>query len=391
MQKKSYKILQLLPTLDYGGVDQGVLQVARHLKRQGHSPLVMSRVGRLTPPLIAEGIDHIPADIGAKNPLKMLCNIRRLKQYIRDTGVDLVHARSRAPAWVGYAATRALKIPFVTTFHGAYGLDPALKKHYNKVMAKADKVIAVSRFIENHVTDNYGDVLKPGALVRIDRGIDVTQFQANSIGKSEIQTLRTLWDVPSHHKIILMPGRVRRIKGHDLVLSAVENLPTDLRNHITLVFLGPADPDDAFVISLKHAMAMSPLKAHVRLVPPTMKMAAAYAASDLVVQGSRWPESFGRTVVEAMAMGTPIIGPNIGAVPELITPETGWLFEAGNVADLTRKISQALPMRLDNEMLNARRNMIQAAMARVQTYYSEARMLDHTTALYTTLIEAYQR
>lgn len=379
--KRQYKILQLLPGLDHGGVEQGVVQISRYMTQLGHDSLVMSREGRLVPGIIDNGGQHIVRDIGAKNPFKLVQNIAFLKSFIRKNKIDLVHARSRMPAWAAYFATRTLKVPFVTTFHGVYGLTPPLKKYYNQVMAKADRVIAVSQFIENHVKDHYDDYLGKAALVRIERGIDLSFFDPQTVSDEDKLTLRQQWHVPPGKKIVLMPGRIRRIKGHDVVIQAISQLPESLRDQLILVFLGPANANDPFFNELKSQVAASPIAAQIRFAPPTLHMNHAYGASDVVIQGARWPESFGRTVVEAMAMRKPVIGANIGAIPELIATNTGWIFDPENPGHLAAQLKEVFttsPAKLDL--------MSKAAIKHVKEHFSQDRMLSRTVDLYDELI-----
>src|SRR5262245_4092391 len=210
---KGPRILQVVPALGNGGVERGTLDVARYLADQGWTPLVVSSGGPIERLLREIGAVTLTLPMQSKNPLVMRANVRRLAEIIRDHDVQLVHARSRAPAWSAYAAAKRCGVPFVTTFHSLYsGSEHYLKRRYNAIMARGDRVIAISDFISEHIATTYG--VGPDRLRVIPRGVDLKEFSPDAVTEERRAELCDRWQLDRSKKVVMLPGRVSWRKGH---------------------------------------------------------------------------------------------------------------------------------------------------------------------------------
>jgi glycosyltransferase involved in cell wall biosynthesis len=372
-------LLQVLPALERGGVERGTVDLARFLKRAGHQPLVASAGGGLVAELEADGITHLTLPLASKNPLTIWQNAARLGELMRRHRVELVHARSRAPAWSARIASRRAGTPFVTTFHAVYGgYDYRLKRRYNAVMAAGDRVIAISDYVAQHVCEVYG--VGPDVLRTIYRGVEVGEFDPAAVSPERIAKLRAQFQVPAGRQVVLLPGRVTRIKGHLLVAEAVAKIA---RDDFVVLFVGPDTPGSSYSAELHAKIQALGLAERVRLVGGTGDMAAALALADLVLAPSIGPEAFGRVSVEAQAMGRPVIAADIGGLGETLLPATtGWLVPPGDPAALADAMELALAMPAE-----ARARLGEQAKAWVREQFTAERMCRQTLAVYVELLE----
>jgi len=282
--------------------------------------------------------------------------------------------RSRAPAWsVKWAANR-MKIPFVTTFHGRYGLKPEVfKKPYNRVMTKGKFVIAVSAFIQNHLMKEY---LVPDQKIRlIPRGADINKFNMSAVSAGMLQDFAKEYAIPTDKPIITLVGRLSRIKGHDVVLEALQQMQ---EKEVTLLFVG-GNPKVGYDVELKQKIANLSDKTTVKIFAvPGDKMPLVYALSDICVQPTLVPESFGRGIAEAQAMGRIVVASNHGGACELISNNrTGFLTPVGDARVLASVLDTVLAMSPAE-----RQNIGLAAQESVRTNFSIQKMCDRTVALY---------
>ncbi|MBL0942453.1 MAG: glycosyltransferase, partial [Alphaproteobacteria bacterium] len=224
---KKLTVLQVLPTLDSGGVEIGTLSIAQALVGAGHQAIIVSAGGQMVKPLETIGGLHITLPLKSKNPLIILNNIRKVRKIITTYNVDLVHARSRAPAWSAFFACKKEKCPFITTVHGAYKNVGALKNYYNSVMMRSDRIIAVSEFIDHYIKENYQHFnwLNFKNIEVIHRGVDSKVFDPETISPARTQTLATQWKLPQNTPLILLPARLSPSKGHTILLKALAELP----------------------------------------------------------------------------------------------------------------------------------------------------------------------
>ncbi|MEM7766484.1 MAG: glycosyltransferase family 4 protein [Pseudomonadota bacterium] len=320
-------ILQVIPDLAAGGAERTVIEIGEALAEAGARALVVSRGGRMAADLLAAGGELVEMNVATKNPIAMRANAGRLARLIRGEGVDLIHARSRAPAWSALGAARRTQIPYVTTYHGVYSAKSVPKRFYNGVMARGDRVIANSDYTAAHVRAEHG--VSPDRLVTIHRGVDVAAFDPARVAPEAAAAQRRDWfggDVGAAETVVLLPGRLTRWKGQLAAIAAIAGLPDAMRAQVRLVLLGDAKGREAYAAELAEAITQSGLDGLVRIAPHTSDMATAYAVADLVLVPSSRPEAFGRTAAEASAMEKPVIAfAHGGALETVIDGVTGRL------------------------------------------------------------------
>lgn len=369
-------VLQVVPSLVSGGVERGTIDLAGALAAAGWSAYVASAGGPLEHQLARLGARHLKLPLASKNPLVMRRNAAALLDIIRRHKIDIVHARSRAPAWSAWSAARATNRRFVTTFHNAYPIDLPLKRHYNSVMAKGERVIAISRFVGEHAVAVYG--VGPDRLRVIPRGIDLAAFDPNRVTGERVAGLATRWRVPEDAKVVMLPGRLTRWKGGLDFIAAIARLG---RRDLCCLLVG-AEQRPGFRRELDAAIERQGLIGMFRIVEDCPDMPAAYMLSDVVVSASTDPEGFGRVIIEAQAMGRPVVATDHGGAHETILPgATGWLAPPGDPAVLAAAIGQAL--RLDDA---ARAAFARRARAHVAAGYTREQMCARTIAVYEELL-----
>lgn len=309
-------VVQLLPALDAGGVERSTLEIADALVRGGHRAIVVSARGRLLQRLLEIGAEHVALDIGHKSPLT-LRHVRALRALFRDVDADVVHARSRLPAWLGWWALRGMRGPrpsFVTTAHGLNS-----PSRYSAIMARGERVICVSRTVRDYVRAQY-PATDPARLVVIPRGIDPADFaqvpHPDREARSRIADLYP--QLAGGGPLLLLPGRGTRLKGHaDAIVLLARLRASGVDARLWMPGVVQAGREDYFV-ELEAMAGEAGIEDAVAMTGPTSAIAEAYAASDLVLQLSRKPEAFGRTVIESLSVGRPVLGWAHGGVGELL-------------------------------------------------------------------------
>ena len=334
-------VLQILPNLgSSGGVERGTVEVAEAIVETGGRAIVISAGGPKVHELKRIKAEHIELPVNSKNPFVMFANIQRIADVIRREGVDVVHARSRAPAWSAYFAARKTAKPFVTTFHGTYGLGWFLKRKYNSVMTLGDRVIAPSGFIAGHIRRIYG---VPNKKIRtIHSGVDVTLFDPKNVSAERIINLANAWRLTDGHSVIMLPGRLTRWKGQAIFIEAVAKLN---RRDIRCLLVGGDQGRGEYRKELEGLVSKHNLGEVVRIVDHCDDMPAAYMLSDIVISASTEPEAFGRVIVEGQALGRLVIASKHGGAQETIKEgQTGWLVAPGDADALASAIGAALSL-----------------------------------------------
>ncbi|MEZ5839692.1 MAG: glycosyltransferase family 4 protein [Hyphomicrobiales bacterium] len=337
----------MIPELEAGGAERTTVDIAAALAARGDRALVASEGGRLVAELQARGGEWFDLPVAAKNPLRMVLNVGRLAALIRRERVDIIHARSRAPAWSALLAARRTGIPFVTTFHGAYKQVGRLKALYNSVMARGDAVIANSAFTAGVIAERF-----PSArdrIVVIPRGTDLAAFDPARITPERRNRLAAAWAIAAGDRVVLLPARVSPIKGHKVAIEAAARLAGQ---HPDLVFVMAGDEQGraGFRAELDADVAAAGLAGRVRFVGHCADMPAALSLASVVIAPSLVPETFGRAAVEAGAMGRPVVVSDLGAFAETVLqpPEvdaaarTGWRVPAADANALAEAIEEAL-------------------------------------------------
>jgi glycosyltransferase involved in cell wall biosynthesis len=375
-------VLQVLPSLGGGGVERGTVEMTAALTEAGWTALVVSSGGPMVRDIERAGGKHIQLPVHSKNPFVMRKNIGRLAKVISEHGVDLIHARSRAPAWSALAAARRSRTPFVTTVHGPYGFGLPFKRLYNSVMTRGDRVIAISEFIRGYILDNYRKV-DPDHIRIIHRGVNINVFDPVKTTAARVIHLANEWRIPDGVPVVMLPGRLTRWKGHRVLFEALARLKD---RPLRCLIVGDDQGRSGYRRDLDALINKLGLQGVVHIVGECRDMAAAYKLSDVVVSASTEPEAFGRIVAEAQAIGKPVIAPNHGAAPEILLPEvTGWLVPPNDPQALARALEKALD--LDT---GAREQLAQAAIARVRNNFTTAKMCAATIAVYRELLDRSQ-
>lgn len=351
-------ILQLVPNLEAGGVERGTLEVAAELVRRGHTSLVISGGGRLVEPLMNAGSEHITLPIGAKSPATLRL-VGKLRQIIRDRRVDIVHARSRVPAWIGYWACRGTPARFVTTVHGLY-----THPRYSAVMTRGERVMAVSETVRDYILRTYR-TCSPEKIRVIHHGIDPAEFPRGYRPPSD-------WNSPAPgRRLITLPARITRWKGQTDFVELMTRL-RDTQPDVVGALVGRTDARrNRFEAELRQTIAQRGLT-NILFLGHRADMREMYAASRIVLSLSHDPEAFGRTTLEALSIGTPVIGYDHGGVAETL----GALYPVGrvpvgDVTALTERVTaflQAPPPVPPNDKF-----LLRDTLARTVAVYEELR------------------
>lgn len=369
-------VLQVVPRLNTGGVERGTLEIAEAIAAAGGRPLVATSGGQLEFRITRAGGEIYPMNVESKNPATIWQNAWLMRRLIREERVDIVHARSRAPAWSAYWATRWTGTPFVTTYHGVYNEDFPLKRLYNSVMARGRPVIAISDYVRKLIIERHR--VPEEHVVTIPRGADVQVFSEEAVGNERAIRLAEGWGlVEDPRAIVLMPGRLTRWKGAESVIDAAARLKS-MRGPDFAVLLVGDDGGSGFREVLGKRIAATGTGDVVYLTGECADMPAAYKFSSVVVSASIEPEAFGRVVVEAQAMSRPVIATAHGGARETVAHgESGWLYPPGDSDLLAATINQAL-----NMDPSARAHMGLAGRARVHARFTTAAMQRATLDLY---------
>ena len=379
-------ILQVIPDLSAGGAERTTVEMAEAITQAGGRALVASQGGRLEPNLQQAGGELIVLDMASKNPIKVRNNAKRLESLIRDEKIDLIHARSRAPAWSAYEAAQRTEIAFVTTYHGAYSGNSGLKKRYNSVMAKGDIVIANSEWTAAHVSEMHET--PPEKIVTIPRGVDLAAFDPEIVSPERVEAMRAAWGIsPEDTRLrLVLPGRLTSWKGQALAIEAFGMLDAAERADLHLILPGDAQGRDRYVTELEDAIIAHELGGTVSIVGHTSDMPAAYAISDIVLAPSTRPEAFGRVAAEASAMAKPVIVADHGGQREtVIEGQTGTRAEPGSVTALTACIRTLVSLPSE-----ARVAMGRAGQAYVRENYSKKQLQTATLGVYARLLKNNQ-
>src|SRR3954451_19062532 len=370
-------VLQVLPALVTGGAERGAIDVAAALHQAGGTPLVASAGGPMARELERWRVPHFTLPLDSKNPLVMRRNVDRLSRIIREHNVDIVHARSRAPAWSALGAARRTGVPFMTTFHAPYNFSGKLKRFYNSVMAKGDRVIAISEFIRDHIIANYE--IDPARIRVIPRGIAINNFSPDRVSPERVIQLAKAWRLPDDHQVIMLPGRLTRWKGQTVLIDALAKLG---RRDVLCLMVGSDQGRTGYRQELEEQTKRLGLESVIRLVDHCNDMPAAYMLADVVVSASSDPEAFGRVIVEAQAMGRPVIVTNHGAVREtVIAGETAWAVPPNDADALAEALADALGLDADQRAILGER-----AMNYVNARFTRDRMCSDTLAVYDELL-----
>jgi glycosyltransferase involved in cell wall biosynthesis len=372
VNKNKMRVLQVLPRLGTGGVERASVDLANALVAQHPEiPTYIASYGGELENELAPGVNHIKLKLCSKNPAIILHNAHRLLKIIKKFNIDVIHARSRAPAWSAYFASKWANIPFVTTYHAIYGGHNRVKRFYNGIMARGKPTIAVSEFIEKHVHLHYPQ----SEVIRINEGIDTDHFSPKDTYNSS--ALKKSLGIPEKTKVLLMASRITHNKGHHLVFQALGNLAKDTPFY--LICVGNAKPD--YLNFLKMSAERFGISEKVLFVSHINDLRPYYSMAHTVLMPSIVPEALGRVTLEALSMERVVIASNIGGNKETcLNGQVGFLFDPQDVNDLTLQLQNALSLRAPSY-----KKMTTKARQHVISNFSFHNMIKKTIEVYQNL------
>ena len=340
--KKKIKVLQVIPKLDYGGAETGCYDLAHFLPEQGCKSFIVTSGGVLLKFIKKEKVKVFRLPVQSKNPILILFNAIIISLIILIYNINIIHARSRAPAWSCLIATKITSRKFVTTFHGTYNFSNRFKKFYNSVMVRSHLIIAGSNFIFSHINENYGDFFlnRKRKLLVIFRGINANYFNPQKISLSKIEKFSKKNSIDRDKFIILLPGRLSFWKGQKIFIEALKLLSEQINNQpFEGIIIGSDQGRSVYKKQLIALVERYRLKKIIKFIDHCDEMPVAYKIANLVCSCSSEPEAFGRVSVEAQSMGIPIVASDIGGSTETIVKDkTGFLFKSGDSNALTNAI-----------------------------------------------------
>lgn len=371
-------VLQIIPSLGAGGAEQGCVDVAAELVRAGATAIVISNGGPRVHDITRAGAVHHQWPVHKKNPMTMWSQIGRLRRFIRANNVDIVHARSRVPAWIAYQACKGTRARFMTTMHAPYPAKTKLKKWYNSIMARGERVIAISDYVAHYAQSQYE--VPESRLRVIHRGIDFSKFNPASVTAERMMQLSREWRLPDGAPVLFCPARLTRWKGQIEFLKALKALG---RTDVIAVIAGDDQGRAEYRAELEALTKTLELEGQVRIVNSCKDMPAGYRLATVVVTPSIEPEGFGRVPVEAQAMGRPVVATNHGGAKETVLHgQTGWLVPPGDVDAMAAALAEALrASEAHNELL------AMEARAWVESKFTLEKMCADTLAVYIELLQ----
>jgi glycosyltransferase involved in cell wall biosynthesis len=348
--RRPLAVLIVVPNLDGGAADAGAVELTRILGKAGHRAIVASRAGRVVSDVTAAGGEFVRLDVASNNPLAILRNAAVLARIARERRCDAVHALGRAAAWSAWLAARMASVPFITSWYKGFREQNLFKYYYNGVMARGDRVVAVSEQLAHLIHDRYGTPWDRIAV--LPASIDFDRFDPSSVTRERIESMRRTWGVRRDTKVILVPGRILRRKGHDVVVRAVKRLKDMELKNFLCVFIGEDRGRSHYTGELWDLVLATDTMDVIRMAAPVADVPAAYAAAAVVVSAAVQPEGLQRSVLEAQAMARPMIVSDLGAGPEVVltppaVPEgriTGLRFPAGDDAALAASLLRLFSM-----------------------------------------------
>lgn len=371
-------VLQVLPELEMGGVEIGTVEIAGGMQKRGITNFVASQGGRLVYDLEKIKVGHLTLPLKTKNIFKMRKNADKLAQFIRENGINIVHARSRAPAWSAYWAAKKAGVRYMTTFHGTYGLGPwGLKKLYNRIMTYGERVIAISEHIKRHILANYK--VSEDKIRLVHRCVNTEKFSPEAVTPERmINTVRD-YNIPDDKKVLLLGGRITRWKGQHLLIEALSKVKN--QNYYCII-AGDEQGREEYVKELKGLIAKYGLEDRVAIFGKVLDMPALMMVSNVILSTAIEPEAFGRIAIEGQAMGKIVVASNHGgSLDSVIDGKTGRLFYNNNANSLAEAIDWALSLSEGEE-----EKIAKAAVKNVKDNFTKEIMCAKTIKVYEELM-----
>ena len=343
-------VLQVIPKLGYGGAETGCYDIAHYLAEKECGSFIATSSGELLKFIKKEKVKIFRLPVHSKNPILIILNALILSLFIIFFKINIVHARSRAPAWSCYLACLLTNRAFVTTFHGTYNFKSKFKKFYNSIMLRAKLTIAGSNFIFSHINENYTEYLSKKKKLRvIFRGINIDYYNQKNISILKQEKLKQEWGLETNRFIILMPGRLTNWKGQEKFIESLNILIEDYNfTNFQSIMLGSDQGRNVYKKKLINLVERYNLNKKIQFINHCKEMPLAYSLADVVVSASIEPEAFGRVAVEAQAMGKPIIASNIGGSKEtILNKKSGFLYNYNDPRELAKSLNTVIHLTQD--------------------------------------------
>jgi len=358
------KIVQLLPELNEGGVERGTMELSRELVKLGYESIVISAGGKLAVQIKKDGGQHITLDVCSKNIFTAPFRMLKLRKVLHGLDADILHARSRVPAWLTYWANKKLHIPFITTVHGFNSVSA-----YSAIMSKGDSVICVSSSIKEYIQKHYK--IDESIMEVIPRGIDIEKFNPNNVDNEFIEEFKKSYALEDRF-IISTVGRITQLKDLETFIESIARIKENIPQIKGVIVGGVRKDKERYFKSLQDLVEQLNLEQNIVFTGSQNKVAEIYALSDVVVSSSKKPESFGRSVAEAIAMNTPVVATNHGGVLDIIDVGiTGYLFESTNINALAKSIMRANSLSFDGYTIISNRFSLAKMVSKTITLYKK--------------------
>ncbi len=346
----SFKVLQVIPKMGYGGAETGCYDIGHYLAEKNCKSYIITSGGPLLKFIRKDKVKVFRLPVQSKNPILILLNTIFISLIIIFLRINIVHARSRAPAWSCFLSCKITRTKFVTTFHGVYNFSNSLKKFYNSVMVRSNLVIAGSNYIFNHIQENYSHLINnKKRLLVIFRGINTEYFDNSNITNDKVQNVYSTLNLSSEKFKILLPGRLTRWKGQEMFIESLNLLKKKYKKeNFQGIILGSHQGRTVYFKKLISLIEKYGLKRDIIFIKHIKEMPVAYYVSDIVVSSSIEPEAFGRISVEAQAMRRPILASNHGGSKEtIVNGKSGFLFDNNNPESLAENLNKLMEMDKD--------------------------------------------
>lgn len=340
-------VLQVIPKLGYGGAETGCYDIAHYLAEQDCGSYIATSGGDLLKFIKKDKVKVFRFPVHSKNPIIIFLNIILISILIIFKKINIVHARSRAPAWSCYLACMLTNTNFITTFHGTYNFKTKFKKFYNSVMLRSKLTIAGSNFIFEHINENYNEYLSKKKKLRvIFRGINIDYFNPKNISILKQEKLKKEWNLESNKFTILLPGRLTYWKGQENFIEALNILIEDYNfSNFQAILLGSDQGRKVYFKKLKSLVERYSLTKKVKFIEHCKEMPLAYSLADVTVSASIEPEAFGRVAVESQSMAKPIIASNIGGSREtVLNRKSGFLYKHNDPRELAKILNTVIQL-----------------------------------------------
>ena len=377
-QEISPVVLQVLPELETGGVEVGTVEIATELQKRGIKNFVASQGGRMTHELEKNKIPHLCLPLKTKNIFKMWLNAKKLEKFIKENGINVVHARSRAPAWSAYWAAKKAGAHYMTTFHGTYGLGPCgIKKIYNRIMTYGEKMIAISEHIKKHVLTNYK--IDESKIRIVHRCADINRFSPNAVSPERMINKIKEHKIAEDKPVLLLPGRITRWKGQHILIEALHLMKN--KNYYCII-AGDSQGRQNYLDYLKSLVHKYKLRGKVGFFGRYNDAPALMMVANVILSTAIEPEAFGRISIEGQAMGKIVVASNIGGSTEtVIDGKTGKLYQYDDPRELAKALDWALDLSAEEV-----KKISKAAIKNVKDNFTKEIMCDKTIKVYQELV-----